>query len=413
MIRRFDELNVRGTTKGALRRLGVFEPTPVQAEALPVLLSGRDAVVQAPTGSGKTLAYVIPAAELVDTGEQALQVLVLVPTRELAAQVGEVMDAVAGPRRARSLVLAGGRDVAGQLEALRQRVHIAVGTPGRVRDLLDRHALRLDALALLVLDEADRMLDLGFGEDVLAIAERAKADRQGALFSATIGDPVFLAAKACLRDPVRITIDAPPPEEAAIEHVAYDVADKIDALVALLEGRGEGSAIVFGRTRHGVARLARQLGRLGHEVALLKGKSAQQERDDAMESFRGGKTRVLLATNLAARGIDVAHVDLVVNYELPESADLLVHRIGRTGRMGRPGRAVTLLGPADAEAWERIAAHLAYPVERRAWTTPPAPRKTPKGGWRVPCASCGAEAHVPFEPDGVRPVYCPACFAAR
>lgn len=365
----FAELGLRPGTLAALTSMNIVTPTPIQAAALPALLAGRDLIGQARTGSGKTLAFGIPAAELVDVNQRAVQVLVLTPTRELAVQVGGVLDQVGGQRGVVTTLIFGGRAMGPQRDALRRGAHVVVGTPGRVLDLLTQGALRLDRVRFLVLDEADEMLDRGFAPDVERIMARTQSARQTALFSATVPDWVRGTASKHLNDPVTVAVDPNPEDAAPIEHVAYDVpgGDKLAVLKDLLDLRGEGSIIVFGRTKHGVKKLARQLQVAGYPVAALQGNLSQNARDAVMDDFRAGRVRILLATNVAARGLDITSVDQVINYELPESPELLTHRVGRTGRMGRKGQALTLLGPDDGAKWRQLERGLGKRVPRRAW----------------------------------------------
>lgn len=365
----FDELRLSATTLAALSQMEIVTPTPIQAATLPALLDGRDVIGQARTGSGKTLAFGIPAVEVVDIRQRSVQVLVLTPTRELAVQVGRVLDDVGAAKGITTALIFGGRALGPQRDMLKRGAHIVVGTPGRVLDLLNQGALWLDRVRFLVLDEADEMLDRGFAPDVERIIARTNASRQTALFSATVPDWVRHTAAKHMDQPVAVAVDPNPEDAAPIEHVAFDVpgGDKLAALKQLLDAQAEGSAIVFGRTKHGVKKLARQLEAAGYPVGALQGNLSQNARDRVMDEFRSGAIPVLIATNVAARGLDVTHVGLVINVELPESPDLLTHRVGRTGRMGRRGRAITLLGPEDSAKWRQLERGLGRRVPRVAW----------------------------------------------
>jgi ATP-dependent RNA helicase DeaD len=462
----FADLRLSEATLNALAEMGITTPTPIQAKALPALLDGRDVIGQARTGSGKTLAFAIPAVEMIDPRQRVIQVLVLTPTRELAVQVGGVMESIGREKGVKVGLIYGGRAIGPQREMLRRGVHAVVGTPGRVLDLLSQGAMRLDKVRFLVLDEADQMLDSGFAPDVERILGRATPDRQTALFSATVPDWVRQTSAKQLNDPVGVAVDPNPEDAAPIEHVAYDVTngDKMSALRDLLDHRGDGSIIVFGRTKHGVKKLARLLSRDGYPVAALQGNLSQNARDQVMADFRAGTVPILLATNVAARGLDVSHVAQVINIELPESSDLLTHRIGRTGRMGRRGQAITLLSADDGSKWRQLERGLGRRIPRAAWRgaaaalsgeTPPvaepssngqsqakrAPKpavsadapspsiqepsrrrrtRSPRGRTQtndhqhqVVCTSCGQPAVVPFQPDPTRPVYCSDCFRTR
>jgi CxxC-x17-CxxC domain-containing protein len=365
----FADLRLRPTTLSALGSMNITDPTPIQAKALPALLEGRDVIGQARTGSGKTLAFGIPAVELVDPKQRAVQVLVLVPTRELAVQVGGVFDTVAAGRGVKTVLIFGGRTPGPQIAALRQGAHIVVGTPGRVLDLLNQGALDLRNVRFLVLDEADEMLDRGFAPDVERILARTPRERQTALFSATVPEWVSETSHKHLRKPVHVSVDPRPEDMAPIEHTAYDLngVDKQDALRDLLDNRPDGSIIVFGRTKHGIKKLARILERDGYPVGALQGNLSQNARDRVMEDFRSGAVQILLATNVAARGLDITSVALVINVDLPESPELLTHRVGRTGRMGRKGQAISLLGPEDSAKWRQLERGLGKRIPRLAW----------------------------------------------
>jgi ATP-dependent RNA helicase DeaD len=365
----FSALKVHSATMAGLARMGIETPTPIQARALPALLSGRDVIGQARTGSGKTLAFGIPAVEIIDPKQRAVQVLVLTPTRELAVQVGGVIDQITGSRGIRSVLIFGGRAAGPQITALRGGAHIVVGTPGRVLDLLNQGALDLRNVRFLVLDEADEMLDRGFAPDVERILSRTPRQRQTALFSATVPEWVAETAHKHLNDPVSVTVDPRPEDAAPIDHIAYDLGnvDKFSALTDLLDNRGHGQIIVFGRTKHGVKKLDKLLQRDGYPVAALQGNLSQNARDRVMEDFRAGRVQVLLATNVAARGLDITSVDLVINVDLPESPELLTHRVGRTGRMGRKGQAITLLGPEDGAKWRQLERGLNRRILRLPW----------------------------------------------
>ena len=350
--------------------MGIETPTPIQAATLPALLDGRDLIGQARTGSGKTLAFGIPAIEIVDTRQRGVQVLVLTPTRELAVQVGSVLEELGAHKGVKVGLIFGGRAFGPQRDMLKHGTQVVVGTPGRILDLLSQGALWLDKVRFLVLDEADEMLDRGFAPDVERIMGRANASRQTALFSATVPDWVQQTATKHLDRPVAVAVDPNPEDAAPIDHVAYDIpgGDKLGALKELLEHRSDtGSIIVFGRTKHGVKKLARQLEGAGYPVAALQGNLSQNARDRVMEDFRSGAVPILLATNVAARGLDVTHIAQVINVELPESPDLLTHRIGRTGRMGRKGQAITLLGPEDAVKWRQLERGLGRRIRRAPW----------------------------------------------
>jgi ATP-dependent RNA helicase DeaD len=352
---------------------GLIKPTPIQAHAIPILLDGQDVIGQARTGSGKTLAFILPLIERADTRVRAIQALVLVPTRELAIQVGSVLGPLAATRRLRHTLLYGGRSLQPEKRAL-QSAQIVIGTPGRTLDHLRQGNLSLARLSLLVLDEADEMLDRGFAPDVERILGYTPRGRQTALFSATLPSWVAGIAARHVDNPVTIEVDANMPAPPEIEHLVYDVesAGKLDALRTLLDRRGGEAVIVFGRTKHGVKKLAQRLEALGYPAAALQGNLSQNARERVMAGFRSGAVPILLATNVAARGLDVPEIGQVINYELPESAEWFTHRVGRTGRMGRGGQAITLLTPEDNARWRQFEKVLGRKLERRQWARPKA-----------------------------------------
>jgi ATP-dependent RNA helicase DeaD len=364
----FAHFHLPPAVQGALAAQGFVKPTPIQASAIPVLLAGQDVIGQARTGSGKTLAFGLPLVARCDPTLRSVQALVLVPTRELAIQVGSVLAPLAGARRLRHTLLYGGRSLGPEQRALHS-AQIVIGTPGRTLDHLRQGNLALHNLSLLVLDEADEMLDRGFAPDVERILAYAPRRRQTALFSATLPDWVVGIAARHVHNAATIEVDAGTPAPPEIEHLVYDVepAAKLDVLRTLLDRRGEEAVIVFGRTKHGVKKLAQRLETLGYPAAALQGNLSQNARERVMAGFRSGAVPILLATNVAARGLDVPEVGQVINYELPESAEWLTHRVGRTGRMGRAGRAITLLTPEDAPKWRQFEKVLDRRLERRAW----------------------------------------------
>jgi superfamily II DNA/RNA helicase len=347
----FADLGVNARLLSALAHNSIDTPVAVQAEAIPPLMHGRDVVIQAPTGSGKTLAFILPLVErLLAVRGPGPRALVVTPTRELAIQVDRVFQSLATGLK--SALLYGGVGYVTQEQALKSGVDLVIGTPGRTLDMVSRRRLSLSRVQLLVLDEGDEMLDAGFAPDVERIIELTYQP-QIVLASATMPEWVNRMIVRHLNDPVRITVAAP--VEEALEHGLLRVsrAEKLQTLSRLLR-KHRGSAIVFGRTKHGVRKLSRDLRNLGHDSADLQGNLSQNVRDRTMDSFRGLRTSVLVATNVAARGLDISHVDLVINYDLPDSPQWLTHRVGRTARMGVKGRALTFVTPEDESAWRTL-----------------------------------------------------------
>ena len=365
----FPEMALRAATQAALADMDIVEPTPIQAQTVPLLLAGRDVIGQARTGSGKTLAFAVPAVERCDSSTREVQTLVLVPTRELAIQVAGVASAlVAGPKSNVTL-LYGGRSARPEQAALRRGARIVVGTPGRTLDHLRQGNLDLRSVQFLVLDEADEMLDKGFARDVEAILAHTPSERQTALFSATMPRWVADMAKKHLRKPVTVEIDRDVGAPPTVEHQVYTIekADKMGAVRTLLDERDGDPIIVFGRTKHGVKKLAKQLDSMGYPVAALQGNLRQNARERVMKDFRSGAAPILVATNVAARGLDVEGIGQVINFDLPDSEQLFTHRVGRTGRMGRTGEAITFVTPDEERKWREIERGLGRRFARKPW----------------------------------------------
>jgi ATP-dependent RNA helicase DeaD len=342
-------------TLRAISRLGWTEPTPIQSQAIPALLDGHDVAGQAQTGSGKTGAFAIPMVQRLDRGARAVQALVLAPTRELAIQISDVVRGLSGSSRS-TVTLYGGQPIARQLASLGAGAQVVVATPGRLLDHLRRGSVRLGAVRFLVLDEADRMLDMGFLPDVEAIIRQTPAARQTALFSATLPDAISGLAVRYLRRPVWIRIATPAPTVQTVTQYVLEVAeqDKVRALRLLLTSGEVPSALVFRRTRRGVDRLAAVLRQRGVQAEVLHGQMTQGARLRALAAFARGQARVLIATNVAARGLDLPDVSHVINYDVPEDPDTYVHRVGRTARAGRKGEAITFVGQYDLEAFDAV-----------------------------------------------------------
>ncbi|HWK89843.1 MAG TPA: DEAD/DEAH box helicase [Longimicrobium sp.] len=345
----FADLGLTPEIMAALDTLGYEEPTPIQCRAIPLLLDGRDVIGRAATGTGKTAAFALPMVQRLDTAAQGVQALILAPTRELAVQVAEATHRYGARRGLRVLAVYGGQDIGRQLRELRRGVHAVVGTPGRLLDHLRRGSLDLSGVRYVVLDEADEMLDMGFIEDIEEILSKLPDERQTALFSATFPPRIADLARRTMRDPERITVTPEKLDTPLVHQVAYLVPRqyKLEALARVLDLEAPGSAILFCRTRTEVDELTEALAVRGYRPEALHGGLSQPQRDKVMGRFRANTADLLIATDVAARGLDVEHVTHVINYDIPQTPDVYVHRIGRTGRAGREGTAITLVQPRE------------------------------------------------------------------
>jgi len=354
----FESFSLRPETLRAIQRIGWQEPTPIQVQVIPVMRRGADLVGQAQTGSGKTGAFGIPIVDRAEVGRTngatprigVPQALVLTPTRELAVQVTEDLNAIGRERGVRAVAVYGGHSIVRQIEDLKRRPQVVVATPGRLLDHMERGTLRLDGVRVAVLDEADRMLDMGFLPDVSRILRQTPSGRQTALFSATMPNAIHEIAHRQMRDPVWFRIASAAQTVDTVEQFYLEVAeqDKVRALRALLSRDEITSALVFRRTRHRVDRLARAI----PGAAVLHGGMMEGARMKALRAFEQKQSRVLVATNVAARGLDLPEVSHVINFDVPEDVETYVHRIGRTARAGRAGTAITFVGQYDLEVFD-------------------------------------------------------------
>jgi superfamily II DNA/RNA helicase len=372
----FRDLGISDAICSGLEAAGIVTTFPIQALALPLALRGQDIIGQARTGTGKTLAFGIPLLQLIDDrAPGAPRALVVVPTRELAIQVADDLRTAAVNLRARVITVYGGRAYEPQIDALAAGVDIVVGTPGRLLDLAERRHLDLSAVRALVLDEADKMLDLGFLPDVERIIRLIPGDRQTMLFSATMPADVVTLARRHMRRPTNVRAeghDEPAPAPSTRQHVfRVHQMDKIEVLARVLQARDRGLTMVFCQTKREADRVASALASKGFAVATVHGDLGQGQRERALRAFRSGKVDVLTATEVAARGLDVDDVTHVVNYECPDDEKTYVHRIGRTGRAGRAGVAVTFVDWRDLHRWKLInnALGLGQPEPEETYST--------------------------------------------
>lgn len=345
----FYEMGLSQPVVRATVDMGFEETTPIQAETIPVAMAGRDLIGQAQTGTGKTAAFGIPLVEKVDQEKENVQGLVIAPTRELAIQVAEELNKIGRFRHVRALPIYGGQDINHQIRALKNKPQIIVGTPGRLMDHMRRRTIRLQAIAMVIIDEADEMLNMGFIEDIETILKEVPERRQTLLFSATMPKAIQNLAQQFLQNPKFISIrnkevTVPDTEQHYLE---VPEREKFDVLCRLLDIQSPELAIIFGRTKRRVDELCEALNTRGYSTEGIHGDLSQAKRDSVLRHFREGTTGILVATDVAARGLDIAGVTHVYNFDIPQDPEGYVHRVGRTGRAGKPGLAVTLVSPRE------------------------------------------------------------------
>jgi len=370
----FTDSRLTPAMRDAIAHAGYSTPTPIQAQAIGPILDGRDVIGCAQTGTGKTAAFAIPMLELLTRPDSPLakrggtgpRALVLAPTRELALQIAETFHMLGGAQGIRTLVLIGGESMGPQLAGLQKRPDVIVATPGRLSDHLERRSLGLGALRIVVLDEADRMLDMGFAPQVERILRVTPLDRQTLCFSATMPAEVETLVRRHLSRPVRIEVGVSAKPVAKVTQRLYrsPTQDKTPLLLKLLGEEG-GRTLVFTRTKHRADRVARAVGAAGHRVTRLHADRSMSQRREALDGFRSGRYRVLIATDIAARGIDVPEITHVVNFDLPHTAEDYIHRIGRTARAEASGRATSFASPEEHEQLRVIERHLGHAVPRQ------------------------------------------------
>ncbi len=401
----FKDLGLAPEIQQALDELGYEEPSPIQEKAIPELLDGHDVIGQAQTGTGKTAAFGLPLLQYVDPSVDEVQAVVLTPTRELCIQVTQALRAYAEHLDVEIVAVFGGAPIKSQQAQLRAGAHVVVATVGRMMDLMGRRSLVLTAARYIVLDEADEMLDLGFIEDVEKILRMCPSGRQTALFSATMPPPVKRLAESYMYDPTTIKIT---PKKLTVDAIAQAFVEvpaneKAGRLVELLKTEEPEQAIIFCRTKIGASKLEKTLKDKGLDVKALHGDLSQGVRDGVMIAFKDHRVRLLVATDIAARGLDIEHVTHVINYDVPASSEVYVHRIGRTGRVGRTGRAITFVTPAQRDEIGRIERDVKTTIGE--WESPeeriehaPRPRRRERAkasddsGKAKPPASAGEDA---------------------
>jgi ATP-dependent RNA helicase DeaD len=371
MTNKFEQLGLHPQLVQAVDERGYSEPTPIQSSIIPLMMAGQDVLGQAQTGTGKTAAFALPILQHITAGAGYTQALIVAPTRELAMQVSKAFYAYGRHREVRVLAIYGGQPYGRQINRLRKGVDVVVGTPGRLLDLIKRKALDLSQVRTVVLDEADEMLSMGFIEDIEAILEKTPDERQTALFSATLPPAIRRLADNYMRNPQSVTIQRQQLTVAAIEQRYYLVneADKLSALTRLFEVEAISSALIFARTRLGTGELANELTVRGFPAEVLNGDLSQDARERVLARFRRNQVEVLVATDVAARGLDIDDISHVFNYDLPQDPEVYVHRVGRTGRAGKTGIAITLLTPKEKWRLRRIEKYARQKITKTALPT--------------------------------------------
>lgn len=361
----FHEFGLNAVLTKALTAAKITEPTPIQAQAIPVALEGRDILGSAQTGTGKTLAFGLPLLTKLMEDKKS-SALIITPTRELATQVMRALQKLIDKKRdgIRPALLIGGESINKQLAHMRTKPRLFVGTPGRINDHLMRGSLKLSSTKFLVLDETDRMLDMGFSVQIDKIIEHLPAERQTLLFSATLPQNIMMLTRTLLKDPARIAIGSPSLAAEKVTQVVMRVKDKdrYPTLVAELEKRS-GSILIFMKTKYGTERMAKRLMNDGHEAAAIHGDLRHAKRERVIQRFRSKAFRILVATDVAARGLDIPHIEHVINYDLPQCPEDYIHRIGRTARAGASGEAVCFVKPADKGKWSEITKLMKTPIK--------------------------------------------------
>jgi ATP-dependent RNA helicase RhlE len=380
----FNQFNLDSRLMAGIKHAGYHEPTPIQAQAIPAALDGKDLIGTAQTGTGKTAAFVLPILHTLLSGPRnRTRALIVTPTRELAEQIHQAIRTLSAGTNLRSETVYGGVGANPQIQALRKGVEIIVACPGRLLDLMSQGHARLDQVDVLVLDEADRMFDMGFLPDVRRIIKALPATRQTMLFSATFPGEVEKLARESLKQPKRIAVGISRPAHT-VSHALYPVPQHLKRviLLALLKQTDTNSVLIFTRTKHRARRLQKQIKNAGYKVTSLHSDRTQGQRQKALNGFKNGQFQIMVATDIAARGLDVDSISHVINFDMPDTADAYIHRIGRTGRAERSGDAFTLVTPDDDDMVRKLEKIMGHKLERQTikgfnYSTPTPPKTTP------------------------------------
>jgi ATP-dependent RNA helicase DeaD len=412
-VQNFNDLPLSEDVLRGIKALGFKKPSPIQAQSIMPLLEGRDVIGQAQTGTGKTAAFGIPMVESINLSDNRVQGLVLAPTRELAVQIADHISRISRYTGVRVCPIYGGEKISRQIRQLKRGVHIVVGTPGRVIDHLERGTLKLRAVRMVVLDEADRMLDMGFVKDINKILDRVPKDKQTSLFSATIDRNVWKICDKYMDRPEKILVSK---DEIALEqieqrYVRVDHMSRYPILKELIADQGIRKALIFTRTKRGAYKLSKMLKRSGYNANALHGDLTQPQRDRVTQSFRKDRIDFLVATDIAARGLDIGGITHIINYNIPRETLAYFHRIGRTARMEAEGTAITFVAHGEEKALAEIKAQTSTRITELK--TSVEVKAGPPEKHRAICRKCKTEFELPFKPSALRPVYCLPCLKSR
>jgi ATP-dependent RNA helicase DeaD len=380
MENEFSTLGIDKELINLLQKDRITEPTPIQTEAIPVIMEGKDVLGRAQTGTGKTLAFLLPILEKIDTSQPVVQALIITPTRELTLQIAMIAERYGPLKKVKVMKAYGGQDIKRQIQKLRGSIHLVIGTPGRLLDHIQRRTVNFGNVKLLVLDEADQMLDMGFLKDIEQIINQTAVNRQTLLFSATIPKPIQSLANRYMKNPVQVFIQNQKVTLDEIEQIAVRTTDRkrLDTLCYLLDDYKPFMAIVFCRTKRRANALNRTLRKNGYNSDEIHGDLSQARREKVLKTFKDAKLELLIATDVAARGLDIEGVSHIFNYDIPQNSEYYIHRIGRTGRAGRTGIAVTLVTPKDEGNLNKIEKEIQLHMEKRTVTLKQANDKKPR-----------------------------------
>jgi ATP-dependent RNA helicase DeaD len=412
-VQNFNDFPLSEGVLRGIKALGFEKPSPIQAQSIMPLLEGRDVIGQAQTGTGKTAAFGIPMVESIDLSDRRVQGLVLAPTRELAIQISEHISRISRFTGIRVCPIYGGEKINRQIRQLNSGVHIVVGTPGRIIDHLERGTLKLKDVHTVVLDEADRMLDMGFIKDINKILDRVPKHKQTSLFSATIDRNIWKICDKYMDRPEKILVskDEITLEQIEQRYVKVDPMSRYPILEELIADQGIRKAIIFTRTKRGAHRLARNLMRSGYNAGALHGNLSQPQRDKVTRSFRKHQIDFLVATDIAARGLDIGGITHIINYNIPRETLSYFHRIGRTARMEAEGTAITFVAHGEEKVMAEIKAQTGTRITELK--TSVKVKAGPPEKHRAICRKCKTEFDLPFKPTNGRPVYCLPCLKSR